>query len=158
MQGHYPLPLQLADSSIFASSAFLHTSHDILLGIGGRALSTPSPGGGTPSKPIFLLSRDFLPLFFCLICSICQEITSHFFLFNFFLLFVSCFYTLNPLLIFLFKVFFFLVLLFLHLRAFPNSSFDIELWSRLDRDKEVWRKKGIGDCSLFFFFIILFPS
>ena len=76
-------------------------------GVGGRDLSTPLPGGGTSSKPIFLLSRDFLPLFFCLICSICQEITSHFFLFNFFLLFVSCFYTLNPLLIFLFKVFFF---------------------------------------------------
>ena len=159
MQGHFPLPLQLADSSIFASSAFHHTSHDILLGIGGRALSIPLPRGGDVFKAyistvkrfpstfflfnLFNLSRDYLPLFsvqfFLAVCFLFLHFKSpsNFPVQSFLLL--SCF-------------------LFLHLRAFPNSSFDIELWSRLDRDKEVCRKKGIGDCSLFFFFIILFPS
>ena len=47
---------------------------------------------------------------------------------------------------------------FLHVKVFPNSSLDIELGSRQVRDKKVYRRKGIGDCSLLSFFIILFPS
>ena len=48
----------------------------------------------------------------------------------FFLLFVSCFYTLRPLQI---------------------GSFDTEFWSRQKRDQEVCRRKGIRDCSLLSF-------
>ena len=40
-------------------------------------------------------------------------------------------------------------IMFLH---FPNSFYDIELWSRQERDKEVCRRKGIGDYFLCFFF------
>ena len=57
----------------------------------------------------------------------------------------------TPLLVFLF-------ISFLHVKVFPNSSLDIELGSRQVRDKKVYRRKGIGDCSLLSFFIILFPS
>ena len=38
----------------------------------------------------------------------------------------------------------------------PKSSFDIELWSRSERDKEVGRRKGIRDCSLFSFVFLSF--
>ena len=62
----------------------------------------------------------------------------HFFLFNFFFLLASCF-------------------LFLHFKAFPNSSFNIELWSRQERDKEVCRKKGIGDFPLCSSILYCFP-
>ena len=51
----------------------------------------------------------------------------------FFLLLVSCFYTLRP---------------------FQIVLFDIELWSRQGRDKEVCRKKGIGDFSLCSFYTV----
>ena len=117
-------------------------------GVGGRDLSTPLPGGGDVFKAyistvkrfpstfflfnLFNLSRDYLPLFSV----------------QFFLAFCFLFLHFKSPSNFPVQSFLLLVFLFLHLRAFPNSSFDIELWSRLDRDKEVCRKKGIGDFSL----------
>ena len=49
------------------------------------------------------------------------------------------------------SIFFFLLyscFLFLHFEASPYCSFDIELWSRKKRNKEVCRRKGIRNCSL----------
>ena len=44
------------------------------------------------------------------------------------------------------RIFFFLLascFLFLNFEASPNTSFDIELWSRQERDKKVCNRKGI---------------
>ena len=53
-----------------------------------------------------------------------------FFLFNFLSFLASCF-------------------LLLHFEASPNSSFDIELWSRQERDRWACRRKAIRNCPLF---------
>ena len=49
-------------------------------------------------------------------------------------------------------------LFFLHFEASLNSSFDIELWSRQERDKEVCRRKSISDCFLFSFVLQSFQK
>ena len=46
-------------------------------------------------------------------------------------------------------------LLFLCFETSPNSSCDIELWIRQERYLEVYRRKGIGDCSLCSFYFSL---
>ena len=56
------------------------------------------------------------------------------------------------------SIFFFLLascFFFLHFEVSPNSSFDIELWSRQQREMEVCKRKGIRDCSLCSFYYIL---
>ena len=59
------------------------------------------------------------------------------------------------------SIFFFLLascFLFLRFDASPNSSCEIKLWSWEEKDKEVRRRKGIGDCSLFSFLLKSFPT
>ena len=59
------------------------------------------------------------------------------------------------------SIFFFLLascFLFLRFEASPNSSCEIELWSWEEKDKEVRRRKGMRDCSLFSFLLKSFPT
>ena len=56
----------------------------------------------------------------------------------------------TPLLIFTsFLFFFFLFISFLHFKTFQNSPFSIQVVGKVEeRDYEICRKKGIGDCFL----------